>query len=176
MITLGYILDIIKFTIAGTGVVWVAFYLLKPYLERNERIQLLEMKKATSAQTLPLRLQAYERIILFIERINPASMLVRINAPSFSRDELLNLILTEIRTEYQHNITQQIYVSNEAWAVVKQIKDDTLALVTNVLKSIPEEASGLDASKLMLAHISQLEDNPYDMAVALIKRDLEKLF
>jgi len=72
-----YLLDILKYTIAGLGVVWVAFYLIKPYLEKNEKIQLLEFKKAIANQTLPLRLQAYERIILFMERINPGYKEIR---------------------------------------------------------------------------------------------------
>src|ERR1700761_8936976 len=106
---LSYFFDIIKYTIAGLGIVWIAFYLLKPYLDRDEKIQLLEFRKSISNQTLPLRLQAYERLVLFIERINPSNMLVRVNAPSYTAAELYSLMLEDIRSEYQHNITQQIY-------------------------------------------------------------------
>src|ERR1700712_1935788 len=99
-----YLLDIIKYTIAGLGIVYIAFYLIKPYLERDEKIQLLEFRKTISNQTLPLRLQAYERLVLFIERVNPANMLIRLNAPSYSAQELNSLIVEEMRNEYQHNI------------------------------------------------------------------------
>ncbi|WDF56324.1 DUF7935 family protein [Mucilaginibacter sp. KACC 22063] len=176
MLSLNYILDIIKLTIAGIGVVWVAFYLLKPYLERSESLQLLEFKKATSTQTLPLRLQAYERLILLIDRINPANLLIRLSASGYTAAELHVLVLAEVRNEFQHNITQQIYVSPEAWVVAKKIKDDTITLINNVFKSLPADASGLDASKMMLAHLGGLEDNPYDIASNMIKKDLEKLF
>src|ERR1700743_826846 len=94
-----YLLDILKYTVAGLGVVWIAFYLFKPYLDRSESIQLIELKKTISAQTLQLRLQAYERIVLFIERINPANMLVRLNDPSYSAAQLYTLIVTELRNE-----------------------------------------------------------------------------
>lgn len=176
MISLNYLLDIVKLTIAGIGVVWVAFYLLKPYLDRSEKLELLELKKVNSSQTLPLRLQAYERLILLIDRINPANMLIRMNAGSFTAAELHSLILAEVRNEFQHNITQQIYVSPEAWVIARKIKDDTITLVNNVIKSMPPEATGLDASRLMLAHLSQLGDNPYDIASAMIKNDLQRLF
>ena len=73
---LPFLQDVVKYTIAGAGVVWIAFYLIKPYLDRDEKIQLLEFRKTLSNQTMPLRLQAYERLVLFIERINPANMLI----------------------------------------------------------------------------------------------------
>jgi hypothetical protein len=171
-----FLLDILKYTIAGVGVVWIAFYLIKPYLERDEKIQLLEFRKATSNQTLPLRLQAYERLVLFIERLNPANMLIRLNATAYTANDLHSLIIEEIRNEYQHNITQQIYVSSRAWAAVKHIKDDTLNIVNNAAKSLPETASGLDLSKTMLAYLTQLEDNPYEIGANMLRKDLEELF
>ena len=158
------------------GVVWIAFYMAKPYLERDDKIQLLEFRKSLNNQTMPLRLQAYERLVLFIERLNPANMLVRLNATSYSAQELYAVLLEDVRAEYQHNVTQQIYVSSRAWAVIKHIKEDTLGIVTKSLKSLPENATGLDLSKTILGSLSQLEDNPYDVAAARLRKDLEELF
>jgi hypothetical protein len=171
-----FLLDIVKYTVAGLGVVWIAFYLLRPYLDRNENIQLAELKKTISGQTLPLRLQAYERVVLFIERINPANMLVRMNNPDYSAAELYMLIVAELRNEYQHNVTQQIYVSPATWAIVKRLKDETLAVANNAIKNLPETATGLEFSRAVLAHISSSENNPYDAGLALIRKELEQLF
>ncbi len=176
MISAIYIFDILKYTIAGIGVVWVAFYLFKPYLDKAERIQMLEIKKAISSQTIPLRLQAYERLVLFIDRINPANLLIRLNAPSYTLPELHSLLISEIRNEFQHNISQQIYVSTEAWVTVKKIKNDTLILINNMISALPPDVSGLEASKQLLAHLNKLDDNPYEKAAAIIKADLENLF
>jgi len=173
---LSFLMDVFKFTLAGTGVVSIAFYLIKPYLERDEKIQLLEFRKAINNQTLPLRLQAYERLVLFIERVNPANMLVRVNATSYTAGELHALVLEELRNEFQHNITQQIYVSSRAWAVVKRVKDDTLAIITKAAKSLPETATGLELSKAILGFLSQLEDSPYEVGANLLRKDLEDLF
>jgi hypothetical protein len=173
---LPYLLDIIKYTIAGMGVVWIAFYLIKPYLDRDEKIQMLEFRKTISNQTLPLRLQAYERLVLFIERVNPANMLIRMNATSYNAHDLHGLIVEELRNEFQHNITQQIYVSSRAWGVVKHIKDDTLGVVNKSFKSLPENASGLDLAKTILGNLSQLEDNPYELGAGMLRKDLEELF
>jgi hypothetical protein len=176
MMLYGLLLDILKYTIAGIGVVYIAFYLFKPYIDKSQNLQILEFKKAVSSQTLPLRLQAYERLVLFVERINPSNLLLRLNGNSYSAAELHSLILTEIRNEYQHNVTQQIYVSARAWAVVQRVKDDTVAVVTNGLKALPEDATGLDLGKIILTHLAKLEDSPYSIALGLIRTDLEELF
>ena len=171
-----YFLDILKYTVAGMGVIWIAFYLFKPYLDRSENIQLIELKKTISSQTLPLRLQAYERVVLFIERVNPANMLIRLNGTAYSAAELHTLVVAEIREEYQHNVTQQLYVSTRAWGVTKRIKDDTLSIITNAIKALPENGTGLELSKLILAQLGNLENNPYDIALNMIKQDMEELF
>lgn len=176
MIFLPFLFDILKYTIAGIGTVWVAFYLVKPYLDRDEKIQLLEFKKAVSNQTLPLKLQAYERLVLFIERVNPANMLIRLNGPAYNAHELYSLIVEDIRNEYQHNITQQVYVSARAWSVIKRVKEDTLGIVNNAIKNVPDTAGGLELSKAILNSLSQLEDNPYEIGTSLLRSDLEDLF
>ncbi|MFD0751220.1 hypothetical protein ACFQZS_13800 [Mucilaginibacter calamicampi] len=170
-----FLLDILKYSIAGMGVVWVAFYLLKPYLDKQDKLQLLELKKSINNQTLPLRLQAYERIVLFIERVNPANMLIRLKAGDYTAAELHALVVNEIRNEYQHNITQQIYISLRAWGVVKQLKNDTLSMVSNAMKALPENGSGMELSRIILAHLSQLENDPYEVAVGLIRKDLDNI-
>ena len=170
------LLDILKLTIAGVGVVWVAFYLFKPYLDKTHRLQVLELKKAADNQTLPLRLQAYERLVLFVERMSPTNLLVRLGAGNYSAAELHHLAVQEVNNEYQHNITQQIYVSSRAWAVVRRLKDDTVGLLNGTLRNLPEGASGLDFSRALLKGLSQLETNPYDAAGTMIHQDLEELF
>ena len=176
MVLYSILLDILKYTIAGIGVVYIAFYLFKPYLDKGQSLQMLEFKKTISNQTLPLRLQAYERLVLFTERINPANLLIRLNGNGYSAAELYSLMVNEIRNEYQHNVTQQIYVSTRAWAVVQRVKDDTLSVVTNSIKALPDNATGLDLGKIILNHLTKLEDNPYQIATDMIRKDLEELF
>jgi hypothetical protein len=176
MVIYSILLDILKLTVAGVGVVWVAFYLIKPYLDKSERLQVLELKKSADNQTLPLRLQAYERIVLFVERINPSNLLVRISGSGQSAAELHYMAVQELNNEYQHNITQQVYVSSRAWAVVRRLKDDTANLLNTTLRGLPENATALDFSRALLTHLSQVENNPYEVAAGMIHKDLEELF
>lgn len=176
MVLYSLLIDILKYTLAGVGVVYVAFYMFKPYLDKTQNLQILEFKKAVTSQTLPLRLQAYERMVLFVERVNPANMLIRLGSSGLSATELHIIIVNEIRNEFQHNVTQQIYVSNRAWAVIKRVKDDTLSVVNSAVKALPDNASGLELGKITLTHLGKLEENPYEIAINLIRQDLEDLF
>jgi hypothetical protein len=171
-----FLLDLLKLTAAGVGVVWVGFYLAKPYIDRSERIQMLEFKKTLSNQTLSLRLQAFERLVLFIERINPGNMLLRLNARDYSAIELHTIIVDELRSEYNHNVTQQIYVTTRTWAVVKQVKEQTLGIVNASLREMSENASGIDLARAILVHVAEADESPYDIATNIIRTDFEALF
>ena len=171
-----FLLDIIKLAAAGALVFLLVYLVIRPLLDKNRHYQLLELKKASIEKTLPLRLQAYERLVLFVERITPANLLLRAQVPGITASELQQMLSAEIRNEYHHNVSQQLYVNNVSWEVVKKIKEDTLSLINNVARSLPPDAPGIDMSKSILSHISSLEENPYDIALNVIKSDFHKLF
>ncbi|MGI4729868.1 MAG: hypothetical protein ACRYGB_14935 [Janthinobacterium lividum] len=171
-----YIFDIIRLTISGLLVVMAAFYIARPYLERNEKQQLIGLKQTFTKETLPLRLQAYERLLLLVDRINPANLLIRLNNPEYSAGEMHYLVLAEIKNEFQHNISQQLYVSNTSWEITKRVKNDTLLLMNSALTALPPEATGLEFCRLVLEQISKLETSPYEAAAILIREEAEQLF
>ena len=171
-----FLLDVLKYTIAGLIVVFAAFYIGIPYLEQSKPVKASGGKKRFLTHTMPLRLQAYERIILFVERVNPANMLLRLHVSEISASEMHHLIISEIRNEFQHNIAQQLYLSSQAWAVVKRIKDDTIILINSAARSLPENASSLDLNKAVLVHLTNLGESPYDVALTIIKQDVQEWF
>lgn len=174
---ISFLLEIIKYSLAGIIIFFAAWYFIKPLLMQNLNYQRIELRKASIQHTLPLRLQAYERSVLFIERINPANLFVRLQSPGMSAVQLHQLVLAEIRLEYQHNISQQIYVSDVSWNVVKKIKDETIGIVSSALNALPDDASAMDLSKSVLTHLANLDiENPYDVALSLVKRDIQNLF
>lgn len=169
------LIDVLKTTVAGVGIVWVAFYLLKPYFDRLERILLAQHAKPAVDPSLMLKLQAYERGILFVDRINPSNMFVRIGASAFQADELHRLVITEIRNEYQHNITQQVYLSEEAWEILTKLKDDTINILNEAARLQPAEARGLELAKTILQQLSLMQTDPYIAAAAIIRNEAHKL-
>jgi hypothetical protein len=104
-------------------------------------------------------------------------MLVRLHVSGVSAREMQNIILSDIRSEYQHNISQQLYVSNQAWAIVRKIKEDTIGMVNSAAQGLPENAAGVELSKVILNHLASVDDkNPYEAALVLIKQDIQQLF
>lgn len=172
-----FILDLLKYAFAGLIVFFTGWFVVKNYLNEKFNFQQMELKMAGLKHTLPLRLQAYERTVLFLERINPESMLIRLHIPGMSAREMQGLVITEIRAEYQHNISQQIYVSDNAWKTVRQVKEDTISMINSAVNALPENASSVDLSRSVLSHLANLEtENPYDLALIIVKGDVQSLF
>ncbi|MEJ7779366.1 MAG: hypothetical protein WKF68_07225 [Daejeonella sp.] len=172
-----YLLEILKFTLAGLIIFFTAWFFVKTYLDQRFNFKILESRKEGLKHTLPLRLQAYERTVLFLERVNPANLLIRLHVPGMSAREMQAVIISDIRAEYQHNISQQIYVRDNTWNVVKKIKEDTISIVNSAVNVLPEHATSADLSKSILIHLAGLEtENPYDIALSIVKHDVQSLF
>ena len=161
---------------AGIITLAVGYLFIRNDIQNYFRFKTLALNKDTKATLFPLRLQAYERLIIFIERINPANLLIRLHQQGITLSALQSLILDEIKTEYQHNITQQLYIDAISWTVVRKLKDDTIAMVNNVAQNLPANATGVDLSKKILQHMGSIEENPYELTINQLKTDIQKMF
>jgi hypothetical protein len=102
-----------------------------------------------------LQLQAYERLILLTDRIALPNIIQRMNQPDISAREMQGLLIHSIRQEFEHNITQQIYVSAEAWDAVRNYKEQNVLIINQIASYLPPEASGLDLNKHLLELLMQ---------------------
>lgn len=147
------------------------------YLFRREFDKYLNYKFSqpnNNDQLMPLKLQAHERMIVFVERINPSNVLIRSHHQGISVADLQSLVINEINSEYQHNITQQLYIDDATWKVVRKLKEDTIAMIRNGGQGLPIDATGIDLSKKVLTHMSTMDENPYDLTLILIKKGINK--
>jgi hypothetical protein len=170
------ILDIAGLAGGGVIVVTAGYYLIRPDIQRYLRLKSAALNKEDRPQLLMLRLQAHERLILFIERINPSNLFIRLHQQGVSIADMHFILLNEIRSEYQHNVAQQLYVSPLIWNVVTKLKEDTLAMINNAVRSLPADAEGVDLSKKVLQHMAAAAENPYDLTLELIKKDIQEMF
>lgn len=162
---------------AGLFIAFMAvYYILKTDIQRFFNLKTIEINKEARTHLLPLRLQAHERLIIFTDRINPANLLVRLHQQGIGLSVLQAGVLNEVRSEYQHNITQQLYVDSITWNVVRKLKDDTIAMINNAVQGLPADANGIELSKAILQHMASIDENPYDLTIELIKKDIQKLF
>lgn len=100
-----------------------------------------------------LRLQAYERLILLVDRITLPNLISRVNQQGASAREMQMLLTHNIKEEFDYNITQQIYVSAEAWSAVKNLKEQNMLVVNQLASALPPHATGLDLNKLLLEYL-----------------------
>jgi hypothetical protein len=125
---------------------------------------------------LPLRLQAYERIILFLERISPNNLIMRMNKPEMSSVQLQAALVKVIREEFEYNLSQQLYISSKAWEMVKNAKEETIKLINVASGKLPDTASSGELVKIILDLSLETERLPVNIAIDEIKREIQKIF
>ena len=170
------IIEVFMYFIPAVIVLLTAFLLLKKFLENDYKLRLLEAKKNIQKDAVLIRLQAYERICIFLERISPNSLILRIHKMGMTARELQSELLAAIRSEYEHNLSQQLYVSSQAWELVKNAKEDTSRMVNTASTLIGEKATGLDLSKAVFELIIKNETIPNQKALDFIKNEVRQLF
>lgn len=130
----------------------VAGVLVFLFLKQRRELKAAQAATPTTgdANTRQLQLQAYERLILLTDRIALPNLIQRLNQPGLEARDMQSLLTQAIRQEFEHNITQQIYVSAEAWDAVRNYKEQNLLIVNQVASFLPPEASGVDLNKHLL--------------------------
>lgn len=170
------ITDLLVLALGVFGALIAFYYIVKNDVQEFFNLKTLELNKESRKDLLPLRLQAHERLIIFVDRINPANLLVRLHQQGIEIATLQAGILNEVRSEYQHNITQQLYISNTTWNVVQKLKEDTIAMINNAVQGLPKDANGVELSKAILQHMATITENPYNLTIEFIKKDIQRMF
>ncbi|GGH05326.1 hypothetical protein FAZ19_04975 [Sphingobacterium alkalisoli] len=151
----------------------LAFRIIWPKIENYLlKINAINQSKLLTKENLQLRYTAYERLILLVHRIAPEQIMLRNHDPQLSMGQFKQILITEVESEFNHNFTQQLYVSDAAWTVVKDLKINTISLLRNTANALPKEATLDQYVGLVLKHVNELDVNPYDAAQLLLKNEL----
>ena len=149
-----------------------AVYITKMVMEAKAKIAALGNSKANRAVLLPLRLQAYERMALFLERIDPNQLVMRIHSAGLTVAQEQNLLLTAIRSEFEHNLSQQIYISDPVWEKVCDAKGDIESIINTVAADMDKNAESREFAETVLAVTSQKP--VVELAIQILKTDMQK--
>lgn len=171
-----FIIDILKITLPALIVAGAMYMVIKKYQEKEYKIKLLELRMKNSESVLPIRLQAYERIVLFLERISPSSLLLRINSSGQTAADYHRLLLSEIRSEFNHNMSQQVYMTEQAWQQVKHAREETVNLINQTYQELPENSKGTELAKRVLENILARENDPTARAISYLKQEIGQVF
>lgn len=169
------LIDFGKILIPASLVLYAAYLLVRSFLAKEIELKKLEIRNRSIETVLPLRLQAYERMCLFLERINPQNLLVRLNPGSISAKEFHQVLLNEIRSEYNHNVSQQVFMSESSWELVRNAKEDLVVTINDASSEMGAESSSLDLAKKIF---EKAINKPDSIAHALteIKREIQQTF
>ncbi|GJM60054.1 hypothetical protein [Persicobacter diffluens] len=164
-----------KLILPAALVMYAMFLTIRSFLQKDFEKKLIELKVKNSEVILPNRLQAYERICLFLERVSPHNLLPRVNHPGLTAAELKSVLAHEIREELNHNLSQQVYMSDNAWNLVKGTSENLILLINEEAGKLPADAKGLDLAKVIFERMSREEDF-ITGALSEIKKEIRTLF
>jgi len=152
----------------------IAFLFFREHIDNETNRRNFLIKKDLEKQSMPIRLQAYERMTLFLERISPPKLLLRVNPTSTDKEAYESLLVSTIEQEFEHNLSQQIYLSNECWSVVNASKNATIQLIRNA--NMNEKTDS--ANKLREVILNNLMDKrpPSYAALSYIKKEVSSLW
>jgi hypothetical protein len=149
-----------------------AVYVTKMVMEAKAKMAALASAKKNQPVMLPLRLQAYERMALFLERIDPNQLVMRIHSAGLTVSQEQNLLLTAIRSEFEHNLSQQIYLSDTVWQRVCEAKTDIESIINTVAADYEKDTDSREFAETVLAVTSQKP--VVELAIQILKADMQK--
>ena len=149
----------------------VAYYMFNGFIKQQDSEKKLELLSERKKDTLPIKLQAYERMLLFCERINPVKMLVRIKPLSENTHDYLHLLIANVEQEFEHNFVQQIYVSDDSWTAILATKN----AIINKIKQVSETSNSANdlRENVIICYAKTLP--PTDTAISFIRNEVKKL-
>jgi len=165
------ILEIIKVTVPALIVFFTVNSLLKKYFEKELAMKSMEFRHNQASTTVPLRLQAYERLSLYLERIGIPGMMLRVEQEGMSANQLRLALMITVQQEYEHNITQQVYVSEQLWNILTLAREDVLAVIHSVYDTLGSNATAKEYGQALVKFIAEREGNPLGTGLAAIKKE-----
>ena len=168
---LNRIIDLLSYTLPTIVTGFVAYYFFKNYTASEVRKLKITLLKENQKHSLPIRLQAYERMTLFVERMNPSNLLLRVTSINNDKDAYLQSLINTIEQEFEHNLSQQIYISDKCWNVIIASKNATM----QIIKNTADDASITNAQELREAILKRMLNTspPSTTALSFIKNEVK---
>jgi len=170
------IIEFGKILLPAALVLYAMYLTMKSLLAKEAVKANLDYKVESSKLILPNRLQAFERMCLFLERLSPGNLILRLNTGTMSAKELQHLAIMEIREEFNHNLSQQIYMSDESWKHIKNTVEDVIALINTSAEKLNEDARSVELAKLIFNEMAKREIDPVETTLSMVKAEIRSLF
>jgi N-acyl-D-aspartate/D-glutamate deacylase len=176
MNTTELLFDLLKIILPSGLLLLGMYFLIKTYVDRDYKLRLLELRMKNSESVLPIRLQAYERMTLFLERITPSNLLIRVSGSGQTASDYHRMLINDIRNEYNHNLSQQIYMTDLTWEKIQSAKENVVTLINRSYHEMQDKSKGTDLAKRVLETIIAQETDPTAHAITIMKKEINQVF
>ncbi len=170
------LLEFGKIIIPAAIVLYAMYLVVNSFLQKEFEKRLIDIKLKNTDVVLPIRLQAYERLSLFLERISPNNLVLRLNNSGYSAKQFQQILQNEVREEYNHNLSQQVYVGDEVWDFVKNAKEDVITVINKAAEKVTEESKSIDLAKAIFELMMQKQSDPITVALGKLKEEIRVMF
>jgi hypothetical protein len=167
--------QVLMYILPAFIVMMAMFFLVKRFLDRDANIRMVEARKDAHKSLVPLKLQAYERLCIYLERISPPSLLPRVLTHGMSAARLRTELVNTINSEFEHNVAQQIYVTAEAWKSVRNAKEETIHLIHTAYDKTPDSSNGIELSRSIYEQLAKTGTVPSENALSILRAEAGKL-
>ncbi|MBQ0769563.1 MAG: hypothetical protein KBT58_09740 [Bizionia sp.] len=168
------LVNLLMYTIPAliTGV--IAYFFFREHIKNENNRRHFLMHKDFKKEALPLRLQAYERMTLFLERMVPSKLLIRVAPHSSDKNDYEKLLIDSIEQEFEHNLSQQIYLTGDCWSIIVAAKNTTIQLIRKANMSEKTDT----ANKLREVILTEMMEKqaPSSTALAYIKEEISTIW
>ena len=158
-----------------TVVIFGFWFIQYSQFRNEEKKRQFELKRESQKTISPIRLRAYERLALLLERTTPAQMLIGLDLSQMTIPQLQQHLLQTIRAEFEHNMSQQIYVSDEVWALIMNARDQMAAFVIGIASQLPPDANAQTYATTMLQAYNSNGQTPSDRALEELRNEAKGL-
>lgn len=174
------LIELAKYVVPSLVVMAGVYFIMNNFFENEWRRRDVDQRSQVEQERqkiiIPTKLQAYERLIIFLERINPNSSLHRVRQQGMSSSDLQLGLIRNIRTEFEHNVAQQLYVSDDAWKLIITVKEEMIKFYNLIGSNLPKEATEMDYSRAIFDYMmNSSKDLPTDTAIKFLKQDAAKI-
>ena len=177
------LIQLAKYSIPSIVFFGSVYYLTNKWFEiqsQKNKLKATELAKKVNAENglkkhfFPLQVDAAQRLVLFLERIAPNNMVMRLQNPGLPARAFQQKLLENIRSEFEHNLAQQIFVSTEAWARVVNSKEETVKIINMAATKLEPTALAGNLSQGIFEITAQLQHQPTDLAIEFIKNEVRQ--
>jgi len=164
---------------SGAVLLTTVFFLQKQLQIKNKQaIQELqsELKKQRQEFFLPSRVDAYQRVILLLERIHPNSLIMRTIDKKITATKYQTILLQSIREEYEHNVAQQLFIPPSLWEMVKNAKEETIKIIHLAGKQMNSSSSNTDLANKVFEIVANIGELPTEITIKALKEEFQRLF